>query len=218
MLYCSSSCNHIGLTQFITYNYSRLLCAAAAGEMLCLAAKRRWWVTIMITSSTNDVAPGTLGQINTPDYFQELRSDVDPFVAKHFSWTGTLRHHLDALGWGILRDPINVVLSPVFVLTRIATYACRRIGWRRGGEWLARCRILLRTSVARRVETCIVSDLLGLPVASGNPAADQNELERAILAAPQFREILRQCESANDAQALSRRVVGAVSEYSTLQM
>ncbi|KQI70486.1 hypothetical protein AN191_17865 [Loktanella sp. 5RATIMAR09] len=144
---------------------------------------------------------------------QTLRHAVDPFVAEHFSWRGTLRLHRNALGWDIFRAPVNIILSPVFVLTRIVAYLCKRLGLRRGGGWLARRHILLRTSVARRVETCIIADLLGLPVTAGKTAFDQTTLEHAVLAAPQFRETLRRCENADDVRALSHRVLGAVSEY-----
>ncbi|MCF3973940.1 DUF6635 family protein [Paracoccus salsus] len=85
-------------------------------------------------------------------YFDSRRAMIDGFVARHFTWPGTLRLHGAALGWDILRAPVNVVLSPILVLTRIAAYLCRFTGWRGGADWLARRRILLRTSVARRVE------------------------------------------------------------------
>ncbi|ABV95406.1 MAG TPA: hypothetical protein ENH56_05300 [Roseobacter sp.] len=167
----------------------------------------------MITSSPTEAAPRTPETLDLPDYIQTLRHAVDPFVAEHFSWRGTLRLHRNALGWDIFRAPVNIILSPVFVLTRIVAYLCNRLGLRRGGAWLARRRILLRTSVARRVETCIIADLLGLPVTAGKTAFDQTTLEHAVLAAPQFRETLRRCENADDARALSHRVLGAVSEY-----
>lgn len=167
----------------------------------------------MITSSPTEAAPSIPVTRDLPDYIQTLRRAVDPFVAEHFSWRGTLRLHRNALGWDIFRAPVNIILSPVFVLTRIVAYLCKRLGLRRGGAWLARRRILLRTSVASRVETCIVTDLLGLPVTAGKTAFDRTKLEHAVLAAPQFRETLRRCENADDARALSHRVLGAVSEY-----
>ncbi|MEY8827868.1 DUF6635 family protein [Sedimentitalea sp. XS_ASV28] len=57
-----------------------------------------------------------------------------------------------ALGWDILRAPVNVSSSPVLVLTRSAAYLCRRIGWRETADWLSR----------RRVEMLVVTDLLDL--------------------------------------------------------
>jgi len=100
-------------------------------------------------------------------YFDCRRAIIASFVARHFTWPGTLRRHGAALGWDILRAPVNVALSPILVLTRIVAYLCRRVGWRGAADWLSRRRILLRTSVARRVEVLIVTDLLDLPSTRG---------------------------------------------------
>ncbi|CUK20705.1 hypothetical protein RUE5091_04547 [Ruegeria denitrificans] len=147
------------------------------------------------------------------EYFMDRRAEVDVFVARHFTWPGTLLLHRSALGWDILRAPMNVVLSPILVLTRIAAYLCRCAQWRGGADWLASRRILLRTTVARRVEACVVADLLQLSLAEGAAAQSPEALTRAILGAPKFREMIRKRESAADAEALSHRMAGAISEY-----
>lgn len=138
---------------------------------------------------------------------------IGGFIARHFTWPGTLRLHGVALGWDILRAPINVALSPILVLTRIASYLCRRAGWRRGADWLARRRIILRTSVARRVEVLIVTDLLDLPIDEGAAARDPSALARAVLAAPQLREMIRTRGSVAEAEALGRQIADALGEY-----
>jgi len=170
--------------------------------------KKEMAITVMVASSHTTDLHKTTGSSITPDYFGDLRLAVDAFVVKHFTWPGTLRLHQDALGWNILRAPGNVILSPIFVLIRIAAYICRRAGWRCGGDWLASRRILLRTDVSRRVEIFILTDLLKVPLVSRNTA-----LEHAVLSAPQFREMVRRCESADETVTLGRRVAGALSEY-----
>jgi hypothetical protein len=147
------------------------------------------------------------------EYFESRREMLDGFVARHFTWPGTLRLHLAALGLDILRAPLNVALSPILVVTLIAAYLCRRAGWRRGADWLARRRILLRTSVARRVEALIVTDLLDLPLDEGAAARDSHALARAVLAAPQFREMIRKRSSVSEAEAVGQRISGALGEY-----
>jgi hypothetical protein len=148
-----------------------------------------------------------------PDYFDSRRAMIDAFVARHFTWPGTLRLHGAALGWDILRAPLNVALSPILVLTRIAGYLCRRVGWCRVADWLGRRRILLRTAVARRVEALIVTDLLGLPLDPDAAARDPDALSRAVLAAPQFRDVIRARGSVAAAGALGQRIAGALAEY-----
>lgn len=147
------------------------------------------------------------------DYFETRRARLDGFVTTHFTWPGTFRLHAAALGWDILRAPVNVTLSPVLVLTRIAAHICHRAGWRRVADWLARRRILLRTSVARRVEGLIVTELLELPLDKGAAARDPQALARAVLAAPQFREMIRNRSTVAEADALGQRIAGALSEY-----
>ncbi|MBS0125031.1 hypothetical protein KB874_13105 [Aestuariicoccus sp. KMU-90] len=147
------------------------------------------------------------------EYFDCRRAMIDDFVARHFTWPGTLRLHGAALGWDIIRAPVNVALSPLLVLTRFAAYLCRSAGWRGTADVLSRRRILLRTSVARRVEVLIVTDLLDLPLDEGAAARDPSALARAVLAAPQFRAMIRTRGSAAEAKALGQRIVGSLGEY-----
>lgn len=162
-------------------------------------------------SSTPEKAATRLGRV----YFEDRRAKVDEFVDRHFTWPGTLRLHSTALGWDILRAPLNVALSPILILTRIAAFVCRRVGWRAGADWLARRRVLLRTSVARRVETLIVTNLLELPLNEKAAGRDPSALARAVLAAPQFREMIRTRRDAPEAEALGRRVAAAIGEYAS---
>ena len=50
-------------------------------------------------------------------YFAERRARVSPFVRAHFSLPGTLALHRAALGWDILKAPLNLTLAaPQIVL------------------------------------------------------------------------------------------------------
>jgi len=171
------------------------------------------WVAIMVSSSTPAQTTDDSGSSGGAGYFRDRRAKVDGFVARHFTWPGTLRLHRAALGWDILRAPVNVALSPILVLTRIAAYLCRRTGRRGAADWLSRRRILLGTSVARRVEALIVTDLLDLPLDERAASRDPAALARAVLVAPQFREMIRTRATAAEAEALGQRIAGALGEY-----
>ncbi|MEH6648097.1 DUF6635 family protein [Sulfitobacter sp.] len=132
-------------------------------------------------------------------YFADQRAKVDRFVEHHFTWPGTLHLHSAAFGWDVLRAPINVMLSPVLVLTRIAAIVCRRIRLPATANWLGARRILLPTAVSHRVEFLVATDFLDLP------------MSRAVLAAPQFRELIRR--SAAEAEVLGQRIADALSDY-----
>lgn len=167
----------------------------------------------MGSSSNRALTSDATGSPVGLEYFDGRRAIVDGFVARHFTWPGTLHLHRAALGWDILRAPLNVALSPILVLTRFAAFLCRRAGWRGAADWLVRRRILLRTSVARRVEVLIVTDLLDTPLDPGAAARDPSALSRAVLAAPQFREMVRKRQNATEVEALGQRIAGALGEY-----
>lgn len=140
---------------------------------------------------------------------------MDSFVNRYFTWPGTFWLHGSACGWDVLRAPLNVMLAPVFLLTRFLAYIFLRLRLRRIGAWFARRRILLRTAVARRVEALIVTDLLGLPLNAGAGARDPSALARAVLAAPQFREMIRQRPDPAAAEALGQRIATALADYAS---
>jgi hypothetical protein len=146
-------------------------------------------------------------------YFADRRTRVDGFVEHHFIWPGTLRLHSAALGWDFVRAPINVMLSPVLVLTRIAAIVCRGIRLPAIANWLAARRILLPTAVSRQVEALIAADLLDLPLPQGAAVRDPGALSRAVLAAPQFRELIRKRADAAEAQVLGQRIADALGDY-----
>ena len=53
-------------------------------------------------------------------YLASRRECVDAFVDRHFSLTGALRLHRQAIGWDLLRVPANLLLSPVTLAVSVA--------------------------------------------------------------------------------------------------
>ena len=100
---------------------------------------------------------------------QPTSARIDAFVARNFSLRGTLALHRGALGWDLLRAPVNLILAPVLVLTRLAALLARIVRLRRVAAWLGGRRILLPTRVASRVEALLQDELLA-PGAGANPA------------------------------------------------
>lgn len=142
-----------------------------------------------------------------------LRDSVDAFVQRHFTWPGTLHLHGAALGLDILRAPVNVVLSPILVLARMAAWICQKLRMARVSDWLLARRLLLRTAVSARVEAAILHELLDVPLPTNTGIPDRASMSRTILAAPQFREMIRSRGTVAEAQATADRIVGAVGDY-----
>lgn len=92
---------------------------------------------------------------------------VETFVARHFSFHGSLRLHRAALGWDLLRAPANVALAPAFLASRLVAVALSLVGLRRTCSWFSQRSILFRTAVARTVEDRVSAELLPVAVEAG---------------------------------------------------
>ena len=104
---------------------------------------------------------------------------------------GTLALHRAAVGWDILRTPINLTLAAPAAALHLAAKGARRIGASRVADRLGRRQLLLRTSLARRVEWLFCTELLQLPCRIGDCIATRDSLAETILAEPQVQEPLR---------------------------
>jgi hypothetical protein len=141
---------------------------------------------------------------------RDASAKVEAFVSAHFTWPGTLRLHRAALGWDVLRAPVNLLLAPLLVLTRLAAVLCGWLGLRRLAGALRGLRILVPTSVARRVETLILTEVLDVPVTA---EAGPEGRVRDLLSAKALRDAFRAAGSAGEARRRATRIASAVSDY-----
>ncbi|TBN39547.1 hypothetical protein EYE42_10595 [Paracoccus subflavus] len=98
----------------------------------------------------------------TDDAVARRRAAVSRFVRDRYGPRGTLRLHRAALGWDLLRAPVNVMLSPVFLLTRLAGWLLSRLGATRAGAWLSARRVFLPSDMGRVIQadlTRLIADL-----------------------------------------------------------
>lgn len=138
-------------------------------------------------------------------------------MKRHFTWPGTLYLHGAALGLDVFRAPINVLLSPILVLARIAAWICGKLRFVRLAGWLLDRRLLLRTAVSARVEAAIFNELLNVPLPADNADPDRATMSRAILAAPRFRGMVRSRGTVAEAQSAAERILGAVGDYTDVR-
>ena len=104
------------------------------------------------------------------------------------------------------------MLSPVLLLARAGAWTCRKLRLVRAANWLADRWLLLRTAVSARVEAAILGELLEVPL-TGSAIPDRAAMSRAILAAPQFRGVIRSQASVAGAQGVADRITGAIGDY-----
>ncbi len=116
-----------------------------------------------------------------PARFDTTREfEVDRFVARRYGLMGTLRLHREALGWDLLRAPVNVALSPVFLIVKLLGGILTRLGARRAGRWLAGRQIFLSSDVARRIEADLTALTERLTERGAGPKAPPEVVARAI--------------------------------------
>lgn len=84
------------------------------------------------------------------------RAAVARFVRDRYGPRGTLRLHRAALGWDLARAPLNVMLSPVFLLTRLGGWLLPRLGARRAGVWLGTRRVFLPSDTGRVIQADLI--------------------------------------------------------------
>src|ERR1700733_3043108 len=82
----------------------------------------------------------------TRRYFADRRARVTPFIDRHFTLRGALAIHRAALGWDIVKAPLNIFLAGPQVAARLAAMVAAKAGAPRIAGVLRRP-ILLPTAV-----------------------------------------------------------------------
>ena len=149
-------------------------------------------------------------------YFADRRTRVDAFVDAHFSLRGTLALHRAAVGWDILRAPLNLSLSVPQIAMQLASRAAGKAGAKRAAAALRRP-ILLRTAVARDLDWLVHVDLLELPFSQNGRESRRDAWAEAILASPEVQAALQTAGDAIERQGGSpefhSRLADAMAEY-----
>jgi len=123
-------------------------------------------------------------------YFESRRPRVDSFVGRHLSLTGSLALHRKALGWDVIRAPVNVALAVPYIGAKLTAAIARGLGAKRLSRFLASRRMLLETAVGREIEWLILTELLELPFRQGYRIARKDALAETILASPVIQSVL----------------------------
>jgi len=108
-------------------------------------------------------------------YFDECREGVPAFIDRHFCYPGAVATNRVALGWDMLRAPLNLFWAPVYALLSLVKYLVRKqagLAWLYG--LLERVPAGFTTRVQQRISELILLDLLKM----GRPA---NLLEDRIV-------------------------------------
>lgn len=117
-------------------------------------------------------------------------TEVRRFVRARFGLRGTLDLHRHALGLDLLRAPVNVMLSPVFLLSRLLAALLRRLGRARAADWLGRRQIFLASDMARRIAADLAGFVADLDAKGLGPQAPPETVARAAAAYAETRNAI----------------------------
>ncbi|MEH6577789.1 MAG: DUF6635 family protein [Amphritea sp.] len=112
-------------------------------------------------------------------YFNDCRARVSPFVECHFRYPGALHTNRHAMGWDLLRAPLNLFWAPFYLLFMLLSWGCHRIGWTRIASLLKSMPAGLDTEVQDYLVSVSYRELLQRPIQEG----DADGLHDAIVAA-----------------------------------
>lgn len=93
-------------------------------------------------------------------HFDHCRGRVDDFVQRHFRWPGAWHTNKAALGWDLLRAPINLIWAPCYVFIIAIAWLCKKLGWSEANKLLTRTPGGFTTAVQKHIAELIYTDLL----------------------------------------------------------
>lgn len=125
-------------------------------------------------------------------YIRGCESRVDDFVRRHYSFRGALRIHTHAIGWDIVRVPINIIWSVVNFLLAVLSFLAGLARLRRLQEWIRRVPPGLVTDMDRQISWLVVTELLQLPYEHGSQKSNRDALMEEIVKDPSLQQLLNE--------------------------
>jgi len=117
-------------------------------------------------------------------YIAGRHARVDAFVDANFKLGSSIRLHRHAVGYDLVRAPVNVTMMLPYLAAQVSAAGARRLKAKRAADWLASRNFFLSTDVARELEWRLHADLLELPYGDGTRQTDHDALAEEILRDP----------------------------------
>ncbi|MDX1453423.1 MAG: DUF6635 family protein [Oleiphilaceae bacterium] len=150
-------------------------------------------------------------------YIASRREQIPGFVDRHFGLKGSLRLHRQALGWDLLRAPVNALGGPLTILGDVSGRGLHALGMKRTAQALRARRFILETDVGRTLNFLLHSELLGLPFEDGPLVSRHDALLETLLQDPlltaQLQGLLEALGPLRDDAAFRERTEQVLAEY-----
>ena len=123
-------------------------------------------------------------------YTQRCQSQVDDFVRRHYSFRGSLKIHAHAVGWDVVRVPINIIWSLVNIVLALVGVLAGLARLKRLKAWIKKIPPGLETDMDRQISWLVVTELLQLPHELRGKRSERDALMEEILRDPSLRLLL----------------------------
>ena len=161
---------------------------------------------------TAEILDGAIGR-----YAESRRAMVPDFVKQTYGWKGVAGLHRHALGWDLVRAPVNLVLGGVTGMARLGGAAARAVGARRIGNRLGRFDVMLDTDVGREVVWRLHVDLLAIPYRQAGRASLDDAIFNEILSdhrvETRVENVVQAIAEESDKRAFQRRLNATLTDY-----
>ncbi len=108
-------------------------------------------------------------QRGAANYFAACRGRAEDFSDRHFRFPGAWQTNRIALGWDLLRAPLNLLWAPIYLLLQLLAWTCQRLGMVTLAKLLDSAPGGLTTDVQRQLAAWCNSELLQRPEQPGEP-------------------------------------------------
>ncbi|WP_339805401.1 DUF6635 family protein [uncultured Marinobacter sp.] len=125
-------------------------------------------------------------------YVREREHRIDGFVRHHYSFRGALKIHRHAIGWDVVRVPVNIVWSVVNIFLALLGFVAGLVRLKKLQNWIKKIPPGLETDMDRQISWLIVTELLELPYQQGQKVSDKDALMTEILKDSELRSLLNE--------------------------
>lgn len=123
-------------------------------------------------------------------YIQGCESRIDDFVSHHYSFRGALKLHGHAVGWDLIRVPINIIWSVANVALALIGALAGWVGLNRLKAWIKQCPPGLETDMDRQISWLIITELLQLPYEDRGRRHENDALMEEVIKDPSLQLLL----------------------------
>jgi hypothetical protein len=150
-------------------------------------------------------------------YILRREKKIDTFVKEHYSFKGSLKIHAHALGWDLIKVPVNIMWSVVKVVLALVGFVAKLLKWPYIQEKIRQIPPGLKTDTDRQIKWLIFTELLELPYSNGEQTSDKDALLDEIMADPDLRVLieaeLATLKSLKDSPHFRQKVEHKLCEY-----